>query len=286
MFGLPLQANEGDTLRRRNGVFVPEVLSGVGSLLALFDWSNPIKVTGGPIIATPGRVHLCTGTTTNYTLSLPDPAGYIGQSMAFVMDNNTSTGLNRLVTLYCNVNYGIDNSFYRIMWPGETAILYSIGLSWTKIGGKSIPMAASLKRTTAQSVSSNTWTQIVCSTSIVDNTSALAVPCSDTINGRFNVFRGGNYVLSAFSSIAGAANNSAFWVAAVKNAATPVANPNGNNRMYIFSADCEGNASTTFNCAAGDWIGVSQFCSDGVARNTAISTDRQPTLSATEVPSW
>lgn len=257
-------------------------LRDAGTKDGVFDWSNAISVTGA-VTATAGRLHVCTGTTADYTVTLPSIASTIGQSMAFVM----GSALTRLVTLDANAAELIDGALIRIMWANEAAIIYNNGTQWVKISGKSLPMTCRMTRTTAQSVSAAIFTQIVINSVVDDSTSALAVPMADTTNGRAKILRpgyytaGGNVVLTAMTTTV------LIGGGVVKNATTPAANPNA----FVFNnINSTGNgyafASGTFSCAAGDWIGVSCYHTDSVFRNTATATNDQPTLSVIEVPSW
>ena len=90
--------------------------------------------------ATIGRYHVCTGTTSDYTVTLPTAVGNTGRELHFRM----STALTKLVTLDGNGTETINGTLTRIMHDGESATLISDGANWFKVGGKSTPFAAKI----------------------------------------------------------------------------------------------------------------------------------------------
>lgn len=81
------------------------------------------------------RMHVCSGTTANYTVTLPAVSGNAGKFVGVRM----ATGLTKLVTIDGNASEAIDGALTRIMWAGEAAILLCDGSNWFKVAGKSIP---------------------------------------------------------------------------------------------------------------------------------------------------
>lgn len=267
------------TAQDRNGTIA---LRDAGTVDGVFDWSNAIAVTGA-VTATAGRLHLCTGTTADYTITLPSIASSIGQSMAFVM----GSGLTRLVTLDGNASETIDGSLTRIMWANEVAIIYNNGTQWVKVYGKSLPMAAALRRQAAQSIAVNTWTNIVMDTTAYDTTSILAVACGDLTNGRFRVLRPGIYTSTGFCSLGSVAVGTEFNAGISKTAASPGDNPNAFTTIAApSSGNCQSSGAGVFQCVAGDYLATTCFQSDSVARSTRIYGTVYPSISVTEVPSW
>lgn len=99
------------------------------------DWLNPVAVTTTATL-TIGKHHVCTGTTADYTVTLPAVAGNAGKLISVEM----AAALTKLVTLDGNASETIDGELTRVMWAKETAILSCNGTTWTKVAGKSIPM--------------------------------------------------------------------------------------------------------------------------------------------------
>lgn len=129
----------------------------------LIDYANPISVTGA-VTATIGKLHVCSGTSANYTVTLPAVSGNSGKSIAFIM----SGALTKLVTLDGNASETINGSLTRIMHDNESCILYCDGAEWKKLAGLSIPMSANISLTSAQIIANATLTLCQCNNVIVD----------------------------------------------------------------------------------------------------------------------
>jgi len=99
------------------------------------DWASPVSVTTTATL-TIGKHHVCSGTTADYTITLPAVSGNEGRLISVEM----SGALTKLVTVDGNASETIDGATTRIMWASETAILLCDGTQWTKVAGKSIPM--------------------------------------------------------------------------------------------------------------------------------------------------
>lgn len=163
-------------------------------ILQVFGGSNVISVTG-TVTATINRLHVCSGTTSNYTVNLPAASGNAGQFLVFIMD----AALTKFVTLDGNASEKIDNALTRLMWAGETAILYCDGSNWFKIAGRSLPMACTISQTGGnQSISASTVTLITIDTVVLDNTGAMA----DVGNSRILSKRVSYYLVSSGLSFA------------------------------------------------------------------------------------
>jgi hypothetical protein len=102
--------------------------------------------------------------------------------------------LTKLVTIAGSGAELIDGINTRVMWANESAILYCDGISWTKIGGKTIPMAAAIQRNAAQTFAINTATVIAFDASL----SIFAPAAMQQIsNNRLAILRSGRYIYSA-----------------------------------------------------------------------------------------
>lgn len=143
-----------------------------------------ISITGATT-ATIGRMHVCSGTTANYAVTLPAVSGNTGKFIGFRMD----PGLTKLVTLSSSDE--IDGLTDRVMWANETAELFCDGTTWTKIAGKTIPMYCRMKRTGARSIPNDTFTDVQVDTTVQDTTGLMA----DTTNNRINVLRTSYYMV-------------------------------------------------------------------------------------------
>jgi hypothetical protein len=151
--------------------------------------NSPVSVTTGTALSTSafGKLHVCSGTSADYTVTLPDPTSNANGIIALSM----APGLTKLVTIAQHASETIDGTASRIMWAGETAILRTDGTNWFKLSGKSIPFAAVLQQTTTQSISGS-YTQTVIK---MDAQASGPAAMFDGTNGVGNILRGGVYGL-------------------------------------------------------------------------------------------
>lgn len=130
-FGPLVSADGGVELDADGGLTAPG--GGGGDMLSVLT-SAEIAVTTTATL-TIGRMHVCSGTSADYTVTLPAAAGNAGKFVGVRM----STALTKLVTVDGNGSETIDGSTTRILWAGESAILMCDGTGWTKVAGLSIP---------------------------------------------------------------------------------------------------------------------------------------------------
>lgn len=136
-----------------------------------------------------------------WTLTLPAASGCTGGVLT-VLVVATST---RLLTLAGQGTDTIDGATSRILWAGESAVLYSDGTSWHKIGGTTLPMICNMYFNTTESVASNTYTKVPLNGVTVDSSGAMA----DATNTRIDVARTGTYAafgLAMYSVIPAGSN--------------------------------------------------------------------------------
>lgn len=97
------------------------------------------SITGTTSLASTdfGKRFVCSGTSSDYTVSLPTSGGTNGKShIAFVMDD----ALTKRVTLDAGSGGSINGQQTRIMWAQEVSELELVGnKTWRKIGGRSVP---------------------------------------------------------------------------------------------------------------------------------------------------
>ena len=156
--------------------------------------SQPVlSITGTTSLSSTdfGRMHVCTGTSANYTVTLPSPTNNSGGFIGFIMDG----GLTKLVTIAQNASETIDGATSRVMWANEIAILYCDGTNWIKIGGKSTLMACQMYPAGSTTVPNTTFTPVLVDSVTRDNTGAMA----DTTNHQIKIVRPGAYSISALA---------------------------------------------------------------------------------------
>jgi hypothetical protein len=131
----------------------PEALRGVKS------------VSSGTTLTTDdlGFVVQCSGTSADYNVILP-AADSCTNKQVYLQMKDSDAGLTRLVTVMSadSTSTKIDGEGRRVMHGGETAVLFSDGTNWTKIGGKTDPLYAFQYGTglSDQSVATATQTKI------------------------------------------------------------------------------------------------------------------------------
>ena len=139
--------------------------------------------------ATINRQHLISGTSADYIVTLPAASGNTGKFVGI----RISTSATRLFTIKGNASELIDGLNTRIMWKGESAILYCDGVGWQKIAGVSIPMKCIIYLNATQSTLFPTTTavKVPLNTSYVNNTGFMA----NLANNRIDFKRRGEYIL-------------------------------------------------------------------------------------------
>jgi hypothetical protein len=228
-----------------------------------------ISVTG-TVVATVGRMHDCSGTSSNYTVTLPAAANCAGQSIGFRMD----AGLTKLVSIKGNASENVDGQNTRVMWSGETAILYCDGSNWFKVAGRSLPMMCQISRSSNQTIGAVTVTKVSCDLSDLDNTGLMA----DTGNGRLVVQRTGNYLtLGQISTTATSAGYAGQVQVRVHKA--------GSFYFNGVSTDIAPTTTHVVTYAAGDTVELYTFCS--ASGFTLYGDTSQATrIRLVEVPGW
>lgn len=230
--------------------------------------SAEISITGATT-ATISRWHVCSGTTADYTVTLPTAASNAGKMIGFRM----ATGLTKIVTLDGNSSETIDGATTRLMWAGESALLMSDGSNWFKIAGKTLPMIGVLTRTTDQSMGSgSSYQQVQVDTAEIDTGSV-----ADTTNYRITIRRPGTYRYTGRARYNNASFGADAYVAIYKNGTIFASSEAGGNMGSYNSQQTNG----TIALAAGDYIEVWFVQYSGSARTLGSGY-----LDATEVPTW
>jgi hypothetical protein len=214
-----------------------------------------------------------------YTLTLPTPVGATGQQIG-VRITPASTNLLTLATAAGN----IDGAATRIMWAGESATLVSDGANWLKIGGKTVPMMASIKQAVIQSIPNNAVTVLGFDGSDVDNTGLMVtLGTTGAQTGHMTIKRPGTYSIQCQFGLAGLAGTAVRVIGQVNKNAAALAS----SEMY--------GAAGTFPCiplslpkpfVVGDAITASMYQVSGAAVDTAGGGAATPTLAVVEVPTW
>lgn len=156
------------------------ISGGVGGAI---DWANPISITTTPTTLTAGKHHVIIETTSDRTHTLPAAASCAGKLVSIQISASTT----KLITIDGNASETIDGSLTRIMWAKETAILLSNGATWTKVGGKSLPMIAKIQKSVANSSAGTPATGVI---TVVSNDAV----GYESISGMCNVTAGNHSI--------------------------------------------------------------------------------------------
>lgn len=159
--------------------------------------NSPVSVTGTTSLTSSaqGKLHICSGTSANYTISLPTSGMSTNGIITFQMASIAN--LSKLVTLDAGSGKTIDGSQTRIMWADETAILKWDGSNWQKLAGKSIPMIGHMSISSTINITSGlTQQKINLNSTVMDNTGLMC----DMANNRINIVRAGNYVINGLAA--------------------------------------------------------------------------------------
>lgn len=225
-----------------------------------------------------GKMHVCTGTSVDYTIDLPAASGNAGRIIGFRM----SSALTKLVTLDASGGELIDGITTRIMWASEVAILMCDGVGWIKVGGKSIPMQCTLDLGATSILAVNTYrrTPFNAVRTAISNQPLLA----DTANSQFIIIRPGIHTASA----------SVLWGTGNPNnrqcdMTLMMGSKDINIITFILASNYGSNSvSGTHLLAAGDTVWTQNQYRDGnyAGAGYILNSTSWAYLSISEIPSW
>lgn len=163
---------------RENFLSLGRDVGEVGSAIVL----TSVAITGTTSLTTSafGKLHVLSGTSANYTVTLPTPIDNEGAVIAVQIAKPAAA--SKLYTI-ASAAGNINDQSTLVMWAKETAVFRSDGTDWIIIEGRPIPFSGRLTRVTDQSFSSSTLTPIVYTAQDQDIT-GLGL-CFDSVNGRF-----------------------------------------------------------------------------------------------------
>lgn len=234
-----------------------------------------------------GRMHVCSGTTADYTVTLPTVASNAGKFLGL----RIAPGCTRWITLKGNASENIDGVNTRLMWAHESAILFCDGVTWTKLAGKTVPIQVSMYRTAALNVAAVAWTVIPTTLVTYDNTAGvLAVPAGDTSTGVVKTLRAGRYQANGFASATAIGLNVPFVAGVMTGtgSTTPTGNPNawtgGGGTTTGFGYGGNGGL---FNTALGTNFYITAYNGNAsVVGVVSVAVETRPTLTVSEQPTW
>ena len=234
---------------------------------------NPITLTG-TASATIDRMHYLTGTSADYTVTLPPVLGNNAHHLAFA--GGLVADFSRFVTLDGSGTETIGNALSRVVWAGESVLLEcdEARSNWKKIGGLTIPMAASFERVAAQSVPTGALTKI-----LLDTQNWSYGNLTDVANSRLVVSRPGRYLASVYGRFDVVAATSAVVAVFVNSAEVCRAE----TTTAIVQAAATGQP---IDVAAADLVELYMYQDSGINQSTNAAATARPRLVLQEVPSW
>ncbi len=214
-----------------------------------------ISITGA-VTATISRQHAISGTSASYTITLPAVAGNTGKFISFRVAQLASA--SKLYTLDGNGSETIDGALTRILWAGESCVLYCNGTAWFKIAGKTLPMLCTMRINAIQTgVLPSTVTKCNVNQADADNTGMMA----NVGSSRIDVLRPGTVMVYGAIIFVGLAGNATrVFSSFTQNGVTLPVEPETFGVL--------GGYASPFGClstpaAAGDYIELYGFQSGG-----------------------
>jgi hypothetical protein len=237
--------------------------------------SAEISITGA-VTATISRQHVISGTSGSYTVNLPACASNAGKFIGFRVATSGST---KLYTLDGNSTETIDGALTRILWAGESATLLCDGTNWSKIAGKTIPMAVTMYQGSTQTISTDVDTKTNLDSVEVDNTGLMA----DTTNHYAVIKRAGNYAVDAHLSVTAGAAITFFESSVNVNSTTGISQDAGSVAASAWGTMKASKGATPFLVADTVQLNIYQ---SSAANQTLQNGPTLVWLSVREIPSW
>lgn len=232
-----------------------------------------VSVTGATTLTSTafGKMHVCSGTTADYTVVLPAASGNAGKIIAFRM----AEALTKLVTIDGNAAETINGTTTRIMWARESAILLCDGTGWVKVSGLSRPMYSKMYRNAALTIANATVTTIP-----LDAISENPIGMADTTGGTVVIKRTSRY------QIIGKVYGSGITANATRFIITTTSNAGAQDEKSALSGGLpSGFVPSEGDLTAADTVGLSTYQNSGASMG--ILTGAANTfLIVREVPGW
>lgn len=175
-------ASDGKQYARKNAAWA-EVAAAAASDMLSVDTAAEVSITQA-VTATISKWHVVTGTTSDYTVTLPAVSGLAGKYLGI----RIAQACTKMITIDGNASETIDGELTRVMWAGETAVLKCDGATWQKVAGKFLPMYICVRASSSQINVAGGITKI-----LLDQTDANSGLVLDNANDRVVVRRAGKY---------------------------------------------------------------------------------------------
>jgi hypothetical protein len=242
-----------------------------------------ITTTANLAIGSNNRV---TGTSADYTVTLPACSGNAGKFIRIIID----PAFTKVLTVDGNASETINGALTRLMWANESALLRvnDAGTAWEKVGGVTIPMVTSIKLNANQQFNNSTVGYIAWDASHLNNAPAAM---QELGSNRIKILRASIYEISSCI----------FWgndnaTAQIKNmaitggAAGTTVIMNGYSNSVAANAYFAQQNEIIANCALNDYIKVYGYYTSGTTTKTILgdtdSGGHYNHLKVFEIPNW
>lgn len=253
-----------------------------GDLLSVL-LNAEVSITGATTLTSGafGKMHVCTGTSANYTVDLPAASGNAGKFIGIRM----APGMTRVVTLDGNASELINGETVRPMIGNECAILLCDGAGYMKVGGASVAIRAEYRRNTTLSLPDGAETHCAMNSSIEESVPGM------NASGYITVPRKSRYEVTTISSL------ERIGVTANRSIIANVLNKNSTSSGTIRSTPSAtgGNGNTYGACTSttteplnlGDFVALSIYHDVGSTASTRTAAAvLYPGLIVQEVSPW
>ena len=240
---------------------------------------TPVSITTTATLTSTafGKLHVISGTTADYTVTLPAVSGNTNKIISFRIAHDAT----RFFTIKAAGSELIDGLNERVMWQDECATLLCDGSRWIKIAGKSRPLKVTANRGTSQNLSGNTTVTIIFDTLLTDSreSSPIASLFYNTSDGIFTAPRPSVYLCSSFIRLNSdtatySYNITRAGAARFDNPNIAISRPNGSHQTL----------NGRWGLGVGHTARCVIFCPS--AQSTLTTTGNKPTFAVTEIPEW
>jgi hypothetical protein len=218
--------------------------------------------------ATLDRMHVCSGTSANYTVTLPTAVGNAGKLIGIRMSN----ALTKLITLHGNSTETIDGTLTRIMHAGESCVLLSDGTGWCKISGKSLPFMAMITASSVTTIPPTTPTKVTLSHLYNDTYGMVA----DTANSKLIIPRPSTYKILI----------SLTWNGNGWSGSQVRCHKNGSLVFNFTASIAQLVDSLEFTLSANDYLELFAYNGDSLSHDVYQDSSPGTSISITEIPQW
>lgn len=255
--------------------------SGTNKYLAPSDlWAmsvplSVVSVTGATTLSSSayGKVHICSGTTADYTVGLPTAVGHDYEVIWFLM----SAALTKMVTLDGNSSETVAGAATQSFWATEVFGAIAIGGVFVKYAYAPVPMVCGMSRiTTPQSLTSGSVTKILLNQVDFDNSGFLG----DATNNRINIKRAGRVNVSGVVTFTSTGTISQRSMTLFYKNGVLFDSGEGYMGTGTYGATA---AVTPIVVAAGDTIDLRGLQTSGGNMDAFAGTDRQCQLNVVEI---